>query len=381
VAEAAASLEPQSAQLSRPESEAEKQIKAIRVMFADLDHDHNGKLDCAEFCALLGAIWEKFHRSPENKDHLLDRMVDRLFDEDEGGEANCDEMFGIIGDDPWNKTLPRHLRDDFKVYAQKLVVDGKLDPSGLAPDEEVEERKRHRARPHPPKLWPYNIAPCGEIKVYQKPSTSTVRARVKLYKNDAGKTRQYVVCMVQSLGQICDDATRFLHTPFACKRLFTMQGKEFLPFYSNDSGAPAGGPGTGTDVQDVVDGQSLVVSEGEDFKQRQGYANDGVTKKRVSPMKASKASRTEADGQFMPFMRTSDTRGELILDKEKWTREQFLQKLGSAPETDDPMIDRIINSMRDFYTLEDKLAKGKTAPKYKPMQESDCSQERNEDED
>ena len=237
----------------------------------------------------------------------------------------------------------------------------------------VENLRRHSNT----KLWPYNIAPCGDIKVYQKPSTSTVRARVKLYRNDAGKSRKYVVVMVQSLAQICEEATKFLHTPFACKRVFTMQGKEFLPFYTLNSKDPPGGPGTGTDVQDVVDGQSLVVSEGEDFKQRYGYANDGVTKKRVSPMKKAKESRDQEAEHFMPFMRTSKDKGHLILDHDKWAKDQFVKKVTNAPETDDPMIDRIINSMRDFYTLENKMSQ--MPPKYRPAESTDNSQERGED--
>ena len=143
---------------------------------------------------------------------------------------------------------------------------------------------------------------------------------------------------------------RLLSTPFACKRVFTMQGKEFLPFYAMDAKDAPGGEGTGNDVEDVVDGQSLVISEGEDYKQRVGYASDAISKGRPSPQKKAAQKKSEADVSdfFMPFMRSDESypKGELILDRDKYMKERFLEKLENAPETDDPIIDRVVNLMK-----------------------------------
>ena len=187
---------------------------------------------------------------------------------------------------------------------------------------------------------------------------------MRVFKNDGGKGKRYATLMVQSLSQICEDATRMLSTSFACKRVFTMQGKEFLPFYTMNAADSPGGKGTGNDVEDVVDGQSLVITEGEDFKQRSGYASDGITKARPSPQK--KAAKAKAAGDvsenFMPFMRSESYRkGELILDNEAFTKKRFLEKLEKAPETEDPIIDRVINAMKDYYTLEEKMGELKAA--------------------
>ena len=101
----------------------------------------------------------------------------------------------------------------------------------------------------------------------------------------------------------------------------------------------------------VVDGQSLVCSAGVVFKPRVGYATDGLPRKLKSP---SKAARNEEDDHFMASLRKNPDKGHLILDREKYNEDEFKEKLEKAPKkTGDPMIDRIIQGLREYYKDEE----------------------------
>jgi len=364
------------------ETRAEKNMALLKSLFDDMDRDKNSLLDITEFSTLILATWETFNRSPPNQQALIDRACTRMFDEDDGGFVNFEEYIGILGDDPWNKTLPRQIRDDIKVQRMRLKADGELDGNGQSQTKDTSgssggaaggtgKRKVKLNRPQAPKLWPYNISGVGGMKTYLSPGTATTRARVRVYKNDGGKSRQHGTVLVQSLLQMCEDATKALDMTFSAKRLFTMEGKEFLPFYPevrpNLFGNPIewtkhaddfseiepGGAGTGMDVQDIIDGQAIICSSGEDFRPREGYATDGMPTKRKSPSK--KASKKDPEDElFVASQRANKDRKHLTLNVEKFEEDTFKAKLEKSKSTGDPMIDRIIESMKDFYTKDEE---------------------------
>jgi len=358
---------------------AEQVVNNAYGLFQDLDADNNGVLDSGEFEVLLQALWEKLKRSPADKEHLVERALNRYFGDDLSGNITFVEFVGILGQDPWNKTLPTAVRDDMKLLALRNKADGKVDADGKAVVPAEDETtgspggnggtgspgRSQSSKPHKPKLWPYSAMETGEIKSYMSPKASPARARVRVYRNDGGKTRKYGTVLVHTLTSLMDDATKALDLRFACNRVFTMDGKELKAFYPQSAtlrtefvgpddlgeALEPGAEGLGIDVQDIKSGQSLVCSMGEGFKPRQGYASDSLLK---SPSKKSPAKGKKKQGpageQFMASLRGSPAKGHLIADPEKYREGKLKEALQQAPDTTgDDMLDAIVTAMKDYY--------------------------------
>ena len=75
--------------------------------------------------------------------------------------------------------------------------------------------------------------------------------------------------------------------------------------------------------------------------------------KRKSPSK--KASKKDPEDElFVASQRANKDRKHLTLNVEKFEEDTFKAKLEKSKSTGDPMIDRIIESMKDFYTKDEE---------------------------
>eukprot|EP00658_Telonema_sp_P-2_P080097 TRINITY_DN7900_c0_g1_i3.p1 TRINITY_DN7900_c0_g1~~TRINITY_DN7900_c0_g1_i3.p1 ORF type:complete len:959 (-),score=220.79 TRINITY_DN7900_c0_g1_i3:517-3393(-) len=339
---------------SKPKKTAsEKLVGKLEKLFGDVDGNEDGMITHTEFELLMYAVWEEVGVSPPNKEHLFERACSRIFGPDKhefqySDQVTCHQFVQLMCEPPFVHQLPRNLQDDLRMHGRRMTTTqissstsieqqpaspvqgpgsqslGPVSPpstNAQSPQKTFDSTKRR------PVKWRHSRT-VGELSASGWRGGRIARPTVRVFPNDGGDSQQSFQVLLYSFESLLHDATVALNSSFGLKRVFTLAGVEIFA------------------MDDISADQNLVISGGNNFVPREGYAIDAVNRKGSSPTRRRKVN----EGTYMPCMRASKNISPDYTGIPPEKDESFLRALKFSPSTTgEPLLDNILDKMKKFY--------------------------------